>query len=168
VDRLLVSPVNRASIIAGRLLQGALVIVIQSLIIIVLALIVGASFPNGIGGALVLVLLGTIVGAGFGALSNGLALLTRREETLIATMNFLLLPLTFLSSAFMQENLIPDWIETVGDFNPVNWAVEAGRAAALDEGGADVVFTRLGLLVAFLLVCSAFATRAFRSYQRSV
>jgi ABC-2 type transport system permease protein len=168
VDRLLVSPVHRASIIAGRLMQGALVIVIQSLIIIGLALIVGASFPNGIGGALVLVVLGAVIGAGFGALSNGLALLARREETLIATMNFLLLPLTFLSSAFMQENLVPSWIRTVGDFNPVNWAVEAGRAAALDDGGWDVVFSRLGLLLAFALVCSAFATRAFRSYQRSV
>lgn len=133
-----------------------------------MSLIVGASFPNGVGGALVLVVLGAAIGAGFGAMSNGLALLARREETLIATMNFLLLPLTFLSSAFMQESLIPGWIQTVGDFNPVNRAVEAGRAAALDDGGWDVVFTRLGLLAAFLLVCSVFATRAFRCYQRSV
>lgn len=61
--------------------------------------------------------------------SNGLALLARREETLIALMQFLMLPLSFLSVTFMQEDLMPGWMRTAAGFNPVNWAVEAGRAA---------------------------------------
>ena len=31
----------------------------------------------------------------------------------------------------MQLSLTPDWMQTVAKFNPVNWAVEAGRAAAI-------------------------------------
>jgi ABC-2 type transport system permease protein len=83
-------------------------------------------------------------------------------------MNFLLLPLTFLSAAFMQQSLMPDWMQSVAEVNPVNWAVQAGREASL--GGTDwsMVAGRIGLLVALLAVCSVFATRAFRSYQRSV
>jgi len=46
VDRFLVSPAVRGSLITGRLLQGTVVIVVQSLIIVVLAVIVGARFPN--------------------------------------------------------------------------------------------------------------------------
>ena len=48
-----------------------------------------------------------LLGASLGALSNGMALLAREEETVIAPSNFVLLPLTFLSSAFMQRDLIP-------------------------------------------------------------
>ena len=43
IDRFLVSPVRRRSLISGRLASGALTTAIQSLIIVVLALIVGAS-----------------------------------------------------------------------------------------------------------------------------
>jgi ABC-2 type transport system permease protein len=168
IDRFLTSPVSRASLIYGRLIQGSLIIVIQSLIIVGLALLVGASFPGGILGVVVLVGVSTLVGAGFGALSNGLALLVRREETLIVTMQFLLLPLTFMSAAFMQLSLVPGWIETAAKFNPVNWAVEAGRSAVMENTDWSLVATRSALLAAFLVVASFFATRAFRTYQRSI
>jgi hypothetical protein len=51
------------------------------------------------------------------ALSIGLALLARREETLIATVQFLLLPLSFVSVTFMQKDLMPDWMRAVADYN---------------------------------------------------
>jgi ABC-2 type transport system permease protein len=167
-DRFLVSPVRRSALISGRLANSALTIAIQSLIIIGLGLAVGATFPGGVGGVVVLIAVAVILGAAFGALSNGLALLARREETLIAVMNFLLLPLTFLSSAFMQQNLIPRWMQHVADFNPVNWAVVAGRAAVSTNPDWGLVGSRAGFLIALLLVCLGFATRAFRTYQRSV
>jgi ABC-2 type transport system permease protein len=79
----------------------------------------------------------------------------------------LVLPLTFLSAAFMPLDLVPDWVATVARFNPVNWAVEAGREALLASPDWSFVLARLGglLLAATLLV--ALATRAFPSYQRS-
>ena len=45
-DRFLVSPTVRGSLILGRLMQGTVVIVVQSLIIIGLAIVVGARFPT--------------------------------------------------------------------------------------------------------------------------
>jgi ABC-2 type transport system permease protein len=167
IDRFLVTPAVRGSLIMGRLMQGTVVIVVQSLIIVLLALIVGASFPNAWGIA-VLIGVASLLGASFGALSNGLALISRREETVIAVMNFVLLPLTFLSTAFMQKNLIPSWMQHIADVNPVNWAVEAGRAAVLPGTDWSMVFTRFGLLAALFLVCLALSTRAFRAYQRAV
>jgi energy-coupling factor transporter ATP-binding protein EcfA2 len=98
-----------------------------------LALAVGANIRNGIGGILLLILFGALLGASFGALSNGVALLSRKEETLIGFMNFLALPLTFVSTAFMQANLVPGWIRHVSAVNPVNWAIEGGRSAAMGD-----------------------------------
>jgi ABC-2 type transport system permease protein len=115
-----------------------------------------------------LIVISALLGAGFGALSNGLALLFRQRESLIATMVFLQLPLTFLSGAVMQESLQPGWMQTVADFNPVNWAVEAGRSVAMGNTDWTLVLTRTGFLIAFLVACGVFATRAFRTYQRSI
>jgi len=167
LDRFLVSPVVRGSLIVGRLLNGTVTIVIQSLIVVGLALIVGARFPNA-WGILVLIALASLLAAAIGCLSVALALLARREETLIAAVNFFVLPLTFLSTAFMQKSLVPKWIQHVAAVNPVNWAVEAGRAAVLPGTNWGMVMTRLGLLAALTAVCIALSTRAFRAYQRAV
>lgn len=168
LDRFLVSSVKRSSIITGRLVQASITVVIQSLIIFVLALITGAEFSNGPLGVLVVLVAAVLIGAAFGALSNGLALLTRQEETLIALMQFLLLPLSFLSVIFMQASLMPGWMETISEFNPVNWSVEAGRAALSANPDWGAIAGWCGLLLAFLAAALFFAVRAFQSYQRSV
>jgi ABC-2 type transport system permease protein len=168
IDRFLVSPVRRGSLISGRLASSALTTAIQSVIIVVLALIVGASFANGIVGVVVLIVVSILLGSAFGCLSIGLALLVRREETLIATVQFLLLPLSFISVTFMQKSLMPDWMQSLIKYNPLNWAVEAGRAAVTANPDWGGIAGRTGLLVAFLLLCGFFAVRAFRTYQRAV
>ena len=167
-DRLLVSPVRRSALIAGRVAQGAVVIVIQSVIMVGLALAVGASFPGGVVGVAVLILVAALLGAAFGALSNSLALVTRQEESLIGAVTFLVLPLTFLSTALMSSELLPGWMRTVAEFNPVDWAIEAGRSAVAAEPDWSLIAGNVALLTALLLLCAALATRAFRSYQASV
>jgi ABC-2 type transport system permease protein len=166
--RFLVSPVRREALIAGRILKEAVVVVIQSVIIVALALIVGASFPGGVGGVAALFAVSALLGATFGALSNGFGLIMRQEEALIGAVQFIVLPLTFLSSTFLQPNLMPRWMAHVADFNPVNWAVVAGRGAVSANPDWGVVLGRAGLLAALLVLTLGFATRAFRSYQRSV
>jgi len=168
VDRFLVSPASRGSLIAGRLIQGAMVGVVQAVIIIVLGLIVGASYPGGIAGLTALTVCAVLLGTAIGALSNGVALLSRREETMIAVSNFVLLPMTFLSSVFMAQALMPQWMQDVAQYNPVNWAVQAGRAALAVNGDWGIVLSRMGYLAIFTVVCTWLATRAFRVYQRSI
>jgi ABC-2 type transport system permease protein len=167
-DRLLVTPARRWPLIVGRLGQNAVQALVQSIVIVGMALALGVTFEGGVLGVVVLVAVAVLLGTGFAALSNALALVARQEETLIGAVTFLQLPLTFLSTAFMQASLIPGWVSTVADYNPVNWAVVAGREAV--QGGADwgTVLGYCGLLVAFALACTMLATRAFRAYQSSV
>jgi ABC-2 type transport system permease protein len=134
----------------------------------VLGLILGASFPGGVAGVIVLFVVAILLGTGFGALSIALGLLLRREESVIAAVQFVLLPLTFLSSVLIAQSLAPGWIQSVAHFNPVNWAAQAGRTVVGPDVDWGLVGTRLALLAAFTLVCAFLATRAFRVYQRSV
>src|SRR5437764_12372412 len=116
--RFLVSPVPREALIAGRILKEAVVVVIQSVIIVGLALIVGATFPGGVGGVAALFALSALLGATFGALSNGFGLIMRQDQALIGAVQFIVLPLTFLSSTFLAINLIPKWMQHVADSTP--------------------------------------------------
>ena len=168
VDRFLVAPTSRGSLIWGRLIQFALVAVVQSAIIIVLGFIIGANFPGGALGILVLVVASVLLGTGIGGLSNAIAVLSRREETMIAASNFVILPLTFLSSVFMAQTLMPHWMQVIARYNPVNWAVQAGREALAASPDWGAVWPRLLALFVFMLVCAWLAIRAFRVYQRSI
>ena len=68
-------------------------VVIQTLLIVVLALALGADYVNGVGGVLVLLLVAALLAAIFASLSNGIAILTGQRETLIGVVASLLLPL---------------------------------------------------------------------------
>jgi ABC-2 type transport system permease protein len=168
MDRFLVSPVSRVAIITGRLLHLAFQNFVQGCILVTVGLVLGARYGGGVGGVLVLLLCAILLAVPFGALSNALALTLRRPESVIGAVNFVLLPLTFLSPVLMTSALMPGWISAVAAFNPVGWAVTAGRAALHGEADWSMVVTRLAFLAGFTLLCSALATRAFRSYQRSV
>jgi ABC-2 type transport system permease protein len=168
IDRFLVTPVRRGSLIWGRLLQFSLVAIIQSVIVLVLALAVGAHYPGGLPGILVLILAAVLLGSGIGGLSNAIACLSRRQETMVAASNLVLLPLTFLSSVFMAPQLMPGWMQAIARYNPVDWAVWAGRDALSTDPDWGAIGIRLGALAALVIVAAWLATRAFRAYQRSI
>jgi ABC-2 type transport system permease protein len=168
MDRMLASPVWRGALNAGSVVQAVVSIFIQTGVIVLVALALGADYRGGVGGVLILLLLGGLLGAAFASLSNGLGVLARQRETLIGAVTAVVLPLTFLSSALMQQNLVPEWIRAVSKINPVNWAVEAGRSAAMQKIDWSLVASRFGLLALLALACAFFATRAFGIYQRSL
>jgi ABC-2 type transport system permease protein len=163
LDRFLVSPLRRGALVAAGFLYGAVVIVVQSLVIVGIAFADGARFSAG--SVLAMIVLAVLLGGSVAALSDGLALVARQEETLIGAVQFVILPATFLSSGMMAAYLLPGWIHEVARFNPVNWAVTGARAGGGDWG---LVASHAGLLLALLLVCAALATRSLRVYQRSV
>jgi len=168
MDRFLVTPIHRGAIIAGLNLYEVVSLAIQALIIGVLALLLGARFQGGLVGFAVLTLCAMLVGASVAAVSDAMALSLRQRESVIGINTMLTLPLTFLSAAFMPLALVPEWIATVARYNPVNWAVEAGRQA-LTSPAPDWTFVapRLLGLVVLAVITTAWATYNFRSYQRS-
>ena len=168
MDRMLVSPVWRGALNAGNVVYASITVVIQTVVIVLLALALGAHYQGGLGGVLLLLLVAALLAACFASLSNGVAVLSRERETLIGAVTFVQLPLTFLSAALMQQSLLPGWIQTISKFNPVNWAVVAARSAAMEKIDWGLVASRIGLLAALALLCAWFASWAFRRYQRSL
>ena len=168
MNRMLASPVWRGALNAGSVAYGAFAVVLQALLVIGLALILGADFKGGVGGVVVMLLIAALLAASVASLSNAIGLVGRRRETVIGIVSFVQLPLTFLSTAMMQENLLPHWMQQVAKFNPVNWAVVAARSAAMQKTDWGVVASRAGLLIVLMVVSGFVAERAFVRYQRSL
>jgi ABC-2 type transport system permease protein len=55
------------------------------------------------------------------------ALLTRNEQA-TGTIAFLFIPIAFLSTAFVPEVMMPDWLRTVNVINPISYVIEAIRS----------------------------------------
>ena len=129
LNRFLVSPASRVALMNANVVELAVNTTVQSVIILLLGLAGGARYPGGVAGAAVVAAASVLVGAIFGMLSNALGMLVRQREAIIGINVFFMLPLTFLSSAFMPATLMPGWMRVIAACNPLNWAVEAGRAA---------------------------------------
>jgi ABC-2 type transport system permease protein len=168
MDRFLVSPVRRGALIGGELVYQAGMVLLQSLIILGLGLLAGARFDGGVASIVTLLAATMLLGTAFASLSNAIALIVRKQESVIAANVTLVLPLTFLSSTFLPVQLMPQWMQVVARYNPVNWAVEVGRQTLSSSVGWSLVGGHLGELLALALVCAWLSTRAFRAYQRSV
>jgi ABC-2 type transport system permease protein len=168
LNRFLTTPVSRGALMNGNVVSNGLVTALQSVVIVLLGLLGGAELPGGAGGVLILVVAAVLLGTVFGALSNALGMLVRERESIIGINTFLLLPLTFLSSAFMAPSQMPSWMRHIADFNPLNWAMVAGRSAMSDDPDWGDVLTRGGALLVLAVAAVWLSTRTFRSYQRSV
>jgi ABC-2 type transport system permease protein len=168
LNRFLVSPVSRSAILNAGVIEQAISTTIQSVVIILLGWLAGATYTGGGAGLVVLVVASVLLGAVFSALSNTMGLLIRQRETIIALSVFLLLPLTFLSTAFMAKGLMPHWIQTVASFNPLNWSLDSARGALAADPDWPVVAIHGGWLLGLAVLMVWLSTRSFRSYQKSI
>ena len=167
MDRFLATPVRPTAIVTAAVLHAVLTGLVQAVIILMMSLVLGARVPGGVGGVLVILLMASLLAGGLAFISNGIALVTRREETLISVANFFGTPLLFLSTAFMAAELMPGWIRAIARFNPVNWAIDASRAAMAGTDWTIVIQSAL-FLSGFVLLAGVLAMLALRSYRQAM
>jgi len=168
IERFLATPARRSSLVLSQVARSAITACLQTVIILGLGFLMGARVHAGIVGWLVILLAGALVAACFAGISHGIALLTRREETMIAVSNFLGLPLMFLSSTLIAFALMPGWMQWAARFNPVQWGVIAAREVVETSTDWATVGTHVAYLLAVTAVTSAFATWSFRAYRRTL
>ena len=168
LNRFLAAPASRVAIMNATVAEQAVSTTVQSLIIIGLGLAGGARYHGGVAGVAVLVAASILVGVVFGALSNAVGMLLRSREAIIGIYTFFMLPLIFLSSAFMLTRLMPGWMQAIASRNPLNWVVQIGRSAVSAHPDWGAIGVRCGGLLVLAVVCVAVSVATFRSYQKNV
>jgi ABC-type multidrug transport system permease subunit len=159
-----VAPISRAAIVLGLLLTDATRLAVQSLLVIVLALLLGAHIATGVLGLLGMLALAAIFGAAWSGISLNVALRTRNPEVTAAA-GILTFPLYFGSTAFMPHDLLPAWLQWFNTFNPVNYLITADRALMSSRWDWSAIG---GALLAALIIGAITMPLATRAFKRAV
>ncbi|ACQ82124.1 ABC-2 type transporter [Beutenbergia cavernae DSM 12333] len=126
-ERILATPLSRASIIVGRSLKEFVPLVVQALVITLAATPFG--FTLYLGHVLVGLLILGVFGIGAGALSYALAIVSRKTEWMFwAVQQSVTFPLLLLSGMMLPLETGPGWMQTVSRANPLTYIVDAERA----------------------------------------
>ena len=168
LNRFLVSPASRLAIMNATVAEQAVSTVVQTLIIVLLGYAGGARYPGGAPGLVVLTIAAIPIGVFWGALSNSIGMLSRDRQAVIGVYTVFMLPLMFLSSAFMQPAFLPGWMQAIASRNPLNWEVQIGRDVLSASPDWAAVALRGGGLVVLALIAVAISVSTFRSYAKSV
>jgi ABC-2 type transport system permease protein len=168
LERFLATPARRTSLILGHVAQSSVVASIEAVIVLGIGFLLGARIHSGAAGWLAILVTAALLTACFAGLSNAIALLVRREATMIALANFIALPLMFLSAILIAPDLMPGWMQTAARFNPVHWAVLAAREAVETDTDWGSIGIHIALLAGFAALTAVFATWAFRAYRRTL
>ena len=168
IDRFLAAPVSRFAIVFSQVVRAGITAVLQALLLLVVGLALGVRVHGGPLGWLVVFAAAGLLAMAFAGFSHGVALIVRKEASMIATANFIGLPLMFISAILIPPKTMPHWIAVLSRFNPVNWGVQASRQAILTGGHWGSTGVYLLLLLAATGATSLFATWCFCAYQRSI
>ncbi len=151
IERLRVTPVSRVALLFGRALRDMFSIVLQSLILILIALPFGLSI-NPLGVAVVLALIG-LIGLLTASIAYAVALAVRSEDSYAPIVFTAALPILLLSGVLLPMSIAPQWLQDVAAVNPLLYAVNAARAIFLGNLG-DPSVAKGVLILAVLCVLS--------------
>ncbi len=148
----MVAPVSRLSIMSGKTLGGATVASVQGIIVFVLTLFVGFRpiTPWLLPAAFLFVF---IIALLFTALGIAIASILEDMQGFQLIMNFLVMPIFFLSGALFPLKGLPGIMETITKVDPLAYGVDGIRAALIGQSsfGIPVDLLILSLITLVLL-----------------
>jgi ABC-2 type transport system permease protein len=124
---MLVAPVSRFAIIAGKCLGGATAATMQSLVLLALAGLVGVPYhPVLVLRLLALLFLGAFLLTAMGVL---LSARIKQIQAAMPTSQLIIMPMMFLSGALFPIANLPDWLAVLTRLNPLTYVVQPMRGA---------------------------------------
>jgi len=161
IERLRVTPVSRLALLLGRALRDVLILLVQSALLVLVALPLGLH-GSVAGIALALCLL-VLMGLLTASCSYALALLLKDENALAAILNFFLLPILLLSGIILPMTLAPAAIRDIAAFDPFFYAVNAARALFNGNIGDSAVLLGYIIIGALAVLALLWAARSFHN-----
>jgi ABC-2 type transport system permease protein len=134
LKEILVSPLGRSGIVLGKAAGGAAVAVLQAIIMLILAPILGVSLSFSMVLELVLVII--IVSVSLSGLGLLVASRMQSQQGFQVVVQLIIMPLIFLAGVFYPVNNVPVWMEVISKVNPLTYGVDAIRQLFLGSGGA--------------------------------
>ena len=166
MKEILVAPVSRLSIVIGKALSGTIVSTIQAAIILALFPIVGFQLS-------LLQILGVLIicaSLSFCISSFGIVLATFYDsyESFSVIMNFIVMPMFFLSGAMYPVRLLPDILRFVAKLNPLTYGIDAIKYVIFLDATGHMApdFSIMTSALVIIISSIVFVLLAGRAFER--
>ncbi|MCF8012051.1 MAG: ABC transporter permease [Clostridiales bacterium] len=159
----LVAPVSRFNLLIGRCLGGAVTSIIQGVVVFFISLLMGYHISNLAVIPVVLIVM-LLIAFLFTLLGTVIASKIDDMEAFPTIMNFLVLPMFFLSGALFPLKNLPLVIEAITRINPMTYSVDLLRATMNVSYGTSSVLD-LGILLVLIILLLFWGSILFEKIQ---
>jgi ABC-2 type transport system permease protein len=176
IDRFRSLPMARSAVLAGRTAADTVSVFIQTILMLIVAFLVGYRLHEG-GWEALLAFAGVVaVGYAFTWVSAFAGLSLKTIEAVQAALFTIVFPFVFVSTAFVPLSTFPDWLQPVAEYNPVTIWVDTVRTLTLGDlytpetshlfadvkPLGELMWLSVGWFVFFLAVFSYLGVRFYR------
>lgn len=131
MDRMLLTPVRRTSILVGHMLADVTVAAMLTIPILALGFLLGVSFEAGPLAVLAFVAIAACWSLAFAGFGYAIALKTGNPAAVNSSF-LLFFPFLFLTSSYVPRSELTGWLDTVASLNPVTYILEGLRSLTSD------------------------------------
>jgi len=157
LNKFLALPTPRESILFGKILFITIRGVLQSTIILLVAILIGATMLSPVQYGMIYLIL-VLFGILLSGLATTLALYAGDHDSYAAVNTMITMPLFFTSSALMPYSVMPQWLRTIASVNPLSFAIDAIRSV----GTGQVPLVQIGILAVLGIFVIAVCMQVFR------
>ncbi|HEX4811583.1 MAG TPA: ABC transporter permease [Nonomuraea sp.] len=158
LERLRVTPASRLALLLGRVLNNAVTLVVQLMLLLVVAFALGLRVP--VGGLVAGIALVVVLGVSLAALSYAIAL-TMNEQLFAPMMSTAVIPLILLSGSFLPMSMAPRWLDALSRVSPFRYVLEAVRDLFHGRYLTGTVAAGVAVTAVFAVFGLAVGTRVF-------
>ena len=169
LKEVLVSPLSRSGVLAGKAVGAATIAIIQGAIMLVLAPIV--NVPINLGTVLALLPLLLILSLALSGLGLLIGSRMRSQQGFQIVMQLVIFPMMFLSGIFFPISGVATWLEVLSKLNPVTYGIDAIRQVFLgtEVAGVTVFGHTMGIVDSAIVVAMVgvvFLTTAIWAFNK--
>jgi ABC-2 type transport system permease protein len=149
-------PISKWAIILSPMLIGALRVLVQAGLIMVIGKFIGADPAVGTVGFFVVLSIAFLWGMGFAGYSVAAGVRSGSSQGAQAA-SFLFFPALFLAPTFVPREALRGWLATASAYNPTTYVIEAMRAVMVEGWVIDVIAKGYIAAGAFAFITLSFA-----------
>jgi ABC-2 type transport system permease protein len=157
LNKFLALPTPRESILFGKILFITFRGIIQSTVILGMAILLGVKIHSFAGISLIYLVL-FIFGILFSSIATTIALVVDDHDGYAAVNSMISMPLFFTSSALMPYEMMPNWLRILASLNPVSYAIDTTRALFAGSIALNGII-ELAVMAAVVLIISVYIFR---------
>ncbi len=166
VDRLRSLPIFQSAVLVGRTLSDLVRNCLTFLVMLAVSFALGFRFEGGLWRGVAASLLLLAFSYSFGWISALIGISVKSVEAANSAGFIWMFPVTFISSAFVSTETMPDWLQPIADANPFSIATNAARALYNGRDPGNDLWLTIAWTIGITAAFSFLSMRKFNNFSK--